>query len=270
MIFSVPPDPKSLSLDLFNSDNRFVKFIAPLHYVKGMVIAIFATLDLDESACRVLYLTLAVLFFGFAIFVAALRMHRRPHDDVLNVVLNLCTGLLCVAIALPELLIPVKIVFQIIMYSALIGVPCSLVVVAFELVKLEKMEEEAIEAELMAGNKEGSEAERVNVGELKKQIALAAEAHHKKPKKNRRRSGAVAVNVLVGEPGDAATGATEEAGDEEFGEEEEEGSDRGHDDDIVMEEVDGTQGGPPEGAATPTAAPGGQPSIYDDASVWQT
>jgi TonB family protein len=27
MIFSVPPDPKSLSLDLFNSDNRFVKFL---------------------------------------------------------------------------------------------------------------------------------------------------------------------------------------------------------------------------------------------------
>jgi pSer/pThr/pTyr-binding forkhead associated (FHA) protein len=27
MIFAVPPDPKSLSLDLFNSDNRFVKFL---------------------------------------------------------------------------------------------------------------------------------------------------------------------------------------------------------------------------------------------------
>ncbi len=27
MIFSVPPDPKSLSLDLFNSDNRFVNFL---------------------------------------------------------------------------------------------------------------------------------------------------------------------------------------------------------------------------------------------------
>src|SRR4051794_19400548 len=27
MIFSVPPDPKSVSLDLFNSDNRFVKFL---------------------------------------------------------------------------------------------------------------------------------------------------------------------------------------------------------------------------------------------------
>ena len=27
MILSVPPDPKSLSLDLFNSDNRFVKFL---------------------------------------------------------------------------------------------------------------------------------------------------------------------------------------------------------------------------------------------------
>src|SRR5262249_15607662 len=27
MFFSVPPDPKSLSLDLFNSDNRFVKFL---------------------------------------------------------------------------------------------------------------------------------------------------------------------------------------------------------------------------------------------------
>ena len=27
MIFAVPPDPKSLSLNLFNSDNRFVKFL---------------------------------------------------------------------------------------------------------------------------------------------------------------------------------------------------------------------------------------------------
>jgi len=27
MIFSVPPDPKSLSLDLFNADSRFVNFL---------------------------------------------------------------------------------------------------------------------------------------------------------------------------------------------------------------------------------------------------
>jgi hypothetical protein len=120
---------------------RHIWWVAPVHLVRATLIGVLSAVKPDDvDGCRAVYVTLAVVFFSFSLLFLATRPHRAPFDDLAATVLNLCSGLLALAIGAPIAGINRDALYLFVVYAAMASAAVAATVLALEIVTLRRRE----------------------------------------------------------------------------------------------------------------------------------
>jgi len=124
-----------------------IKWITGSHLIKALVAALLATVDPGADNCPLMLLILAGFFFAYALFMLILRPHRKPTDDALVVVLTAVTGVMALVMVYPREPWNAKLLYSILLYSALASLPFTLGIGAMEFLMWRKLEERRLREE---------------------------------------------------------------------------------------------------------------------------
>ena len=107
---------------------------ATVHLTKAVIVAIFANIPThgDLEKCKALMLSLATIFFVYAVMFLALQPHRKTFENLGMSLLTAITGALALSIALPSLNVDVVALYNAILYASLAFVVLIVVTLALE------------------------------------------------------------------------------------------------------------------------------------------
>lgn len=111
------------AVDLYMGKERLLRHLQWGTYFRMFLIGLIVGVPTSAENCLAVYITLFVIMWLSALVFIIFRPHRRPIDDVVNVLLSFLNGLMILFIVRPELGVDSNEIFLSIVYIAL----CSMI-----------------------------------------------------------------------------------------------------------------------------------------------